>query len=202
MNPYQWLLEMAASFPNCSPSSPWIISGLGFRHPSPRAVLHPLDARELAENRLDKIFALMVLRVSERGQSQKQVDTQPHGRITNGDSALKGQDGAEKTGVHFGWAGHWGVMDLTPTSRHELLSWPCRLQVTSDSVWVFTPQALVGIRSCFDPFAGTGQELQGDWGRVPSCATCLGPGSPFRESPNSASSHSADGAMKPTTKFP
>lgn len=131
MNPYQWLLEMAASFPNCSPSSPWVISGLGFRHPSPRAVLHPLDARELAENRLDKIFALMVLRVSERGQSQKQVDTQPHGRITNGDSALKGQDGAEKTGVYFGWTGHWGVMDLTPTSQHELLSWPCCHQVTS-----------------------------------------------------------------------
>ena len=56
-------------------------------------------AAELAEDGTDQVFAVVMLSVSGRGQTQKQVDTQHHNRITNSDGALEGQHGVvEKTG--------------------------------------------------------------------------------------------------------
>lgn len=113
-------------------------------HSRPRA-----RCRGAGENSTDEVCALMMLTVSERAQTQKQVDTQHPNRITNGDGALEDRrEQLRKLGSTLdGVAAQACRTLLIPRARASL---PALLPVTSwlsqnrEKVGVSIPQTGVG----------------------------------------------------------
>ena len=126
----------------------------GFVHPPLGEGCHPQSGpqarcRGAGEKSTDEVCALMMLTVSGRAQTQKQVDTQHPNRIANGDGALEDRmEQLRKLGSAMDGVAAQACLTLlipwTSALLPALLPVTSRLSQSRARVGVSTPQAVVG----------------------------------------------------------